>query len=230
MVCAAATTAAFIAVSVTPASAALADGTSVAEHHPLPTDTSVPPTIGDDKFVVMTVLIGLQAGQSRRVSDQLTLSLTDSNHPEVDNDLVCFDSSGKQIGDESNGGTNDQAVSALAMRASMILTADHTDIYQCKIMAINRDSHAVIARAGNVVDPGNLLGCRQLHGRSSRGVGGPVLPVERLAAPTLADLPVLRWRPVRADEQPDPIRRRAHVHLDSAVRMRHRSTWPANYR
>ena len=44
--------------------------------------------------------------------DQLTLSLTDSNHPEVDNDLACFDSSGQQIGDESNGGTNDQAVSA----------------------------------------------------------------------------------------------------------------------
>ena len=157
MACAAAMTAAFFAVSVTPASAALVGGTSVAEHHPLPADKTVPPTIGDDKFVVMTVPIWLQAGQSRRVSDQLTLSLTDSNHPEVDNDLVstsarswpstlngaqvrfdhplvrsavkraCFDSSGQQIGDESNGGTNDQAVSALAMRASMILTADHTD-------------------------------------------------------------------------------------------------------
>lgn len=100
MACAAAATAALFAVPVTPASAALADGTSVAEHHPLPTDISVPPTIGDQKFVVMTVLIGLQAGQSRRVSDQLTLSLTDSNHPEVDNDLACFDSSGRQIGDE----------------------------------------------------------------------------------------------------------------------------------
>src|SRR5207302_8945984 len=82
--CAAAATAALCAVPVTPASAALADGTSVAEHHPLPADTSVPPTTGDGKFQVMTVLIGLQAGQSRRVSDQLTLSLTDSHHPEVD--------------------------------------------------------------------------------------------------------------------------------------------------
>ena len=156
MVCAAASIA-FIAVSVTPASAALVGGTSVAEHHPLPSDVSVPPTIGDDKSVVMTVLIGLQAGQSRRVSDQLTLSLTDSNHPEVDNDLVCFDSSGRQIGDESNGGTNDQAVSALAMRASMILTADHTDIYQCKIMAFNSDSHSVIVRAGTSLTQGTFL-------------------------------------------------------------------------
>jgi hypothetical protein len=82
MACAAATAALF-AVPVTPASAGLAGGTSVAEHHPLPADLSVPPT-GDGKFQVMTVLIGLQAGQSRRVSDQLTLSLTDDHHPEVD--------------------------------------------------------------------------------------------------------------------------------------------------
>jgi len=129
MACAAAATAALFAVPVTPASAGLAGGTSVAEHHPLPADKFVPPT-GDGKFQVMTVLIGLQAGQSRRVSDQLTLSLTDDHHPEVDNDLACFDSSGRQIGDESNGGTNDQAVSALAIRASMILTADHTDTYK----------------------------------------------------------------------------------------------------
>jgi hypothetical protein len=156
MACAAATIA-VIAVSVTPAMAALAGGTSVAEHHPLPADKTVPPTIGDDKSVVMTVPIWLQAGQSRRVSDQLTLSLTDSNHPEVDNDLACFDSSGQQIGDESNGGTNDQAVSALAMRASMILTADHTDIYQCKIKAYNGDSHSVVVRAGTSSNQGTFL-------------------------------------------------------------------------
>jgi PASTA domain len=157
MLCAATMSAALIAWPVTPASAALADGTSVAEHHPLPADVTVPPTVGDRKFVVMTVLIGLQAGQSRRVSDQLTLSLTDSNHPEVDNDLACLDSSGRQIGDESNGGTNDQAVSALAMRASMILTADHTDIYQCQIKAYNGDSHSVIARAGTSLTQGTFL-------------------------------------------------------------------------
>ena len=157
MACAAAATAALFAVPVTPASAGLAGGTSVAEHHPLPADLSVPPTIGDGKFQVMTVLIGLQAGQSRRVSDQLTLSLTDDHHPEVDNDLACFDSSGRQIGDESNGGTNDQAVSALAMRASMILTADHTGIYQCKIMAVNTDSHPAIARAGTSLTQGTFL-------------------------------------------------------------------------
>jgi hypothetical protein len=155
MACAA-TTVAFIAVSVLPASAALTDGTSVAEHHPLPTDISVPPT-GNGQFTVMTVLVPLQDGQSRRVSDQLTLSLTDNNHPEVDNDLVCFDSSGNQVGDPSNGGTNDQAVSALAMRASMILTADHTDIYQCSILAANTDSHSAIARAGTSLTQGTFL-------------------------------------------------------------------------
>ena len=105
----------------------------------------------------MTVLISLQAGQSRRVSDQLALSLTDDNHPEVDNDLVCFDSSGRQIGDESNGGTNDQAVSGLAMRDSMILTADHTDTYQCEIKAFNGDSHPVIVRAGTSSSQGTFL-------------------------------------------------------------------------
>ena len=157
MACAAAATAVLLAVPVTPASAALADGTSVAEHHPLPADISVPPTIGDQKFVVMTVLIGLQAGQSRRVSDQLTLSLTDDHHPEVDNGLACFDSSGTRIGDPSTGGTNDQAVSTLAMRASMILTADHTDIYQCTIMAANTDSRPAIARAGTSLTQGTFL-------------------------------------------------------------------------
>ena len=156
MACAAAATAALFAVPVTPASAGLAGGTSVAEHHPLPADEFVPPT-GDGKFQVMTVLIGLQADQSRRVSDQLTLSLTDDHHPEVDNDLACFDSSGRQIGDESNGGTNDQAVSALVMRASMILTADHTDTYQCKIFAVNTDSKQAIARAGTSLTQGTFL-------------------------------------------------------------------------
>ena len=157
MACAAAATAALLAVPVTPASAGLAGGTSVAEHHPLPADTKVPPTIGDATFPVMTVLIGLQAGQSRRVSDQLTLSLTDDHHPEVDNDLACFDSSGRQIGDPSTGGTNDQAVSALVMRASMILTADHTGIYQCTIMAVNTDSKQAIARAGTSLTQGTFL-------------------------------------------------------------------------
>ena len=210
MACVVVTTAALSGALVAPASAALVGGTSVAEHHPLPADQNVPPTT--DKFEVMTVPIVLQAGQSRRVSDQLTLSLTDDNHPEVDNDLACFYSSGDQVGDESNGGTNYQG-STLAMRASMILHADRTDTYECKIMATNRDSHVAIARAGNVVDPGNLRGHRQLHGGCPRGVGGAVLPVGRLAAPTLADLPVLRGRPVRADEQPDPVRRRTHIHL-----------------
>jgi hypothetical protein len=89
MACAAVTIA-FIAVSVTPASAALTGGTSVAEHHPLATDIRVPPTVGGNKFAVMTVLIALQDGQSRRVSDQLTLSLTDGNHPEVDKRPCLF--------------------------------------------------------------------------------------------------------------------------------------------
>jgi hypothetical protein len=79
MACAAAATAALFAVPVTPASAGLAGGTSVAEHHPLPADMKVPPTIGDATFPVMTVQIRLQAGQSRPVSDQLTLSLTDDH-------------------------------------------------------------------------------------------------------------------------------------------------------
>jgi hypothetical protein len=61
------------------------------------------------------------------------------------------------MGDESNGGTNDQAVSALAMRASMILTADHTDIYYCQIKAVNTESHSAIARAGTSLTQGTFL-------------------------------------------------------------------------
>ena len=89
MACAAAATAALSAVPVTPAPAGLAGGTSAAGHHPLPADQFVPPA-GDGRFQVLTVLTGLRASQSRRVSDQLTLSLTGEHHREVGNDPCLF--------------------------------------------------------------------------------------------------------------------------------------------
>src|SRR6478735_5525781 len=89
----------FIGVLTGVASASLVDGMSVVDHVPLPGDRSVPVTPDNTEFVVMTVPISLQEGQYRRISDQLTLTVSDYNQPEVDNDLVCFDPSGAQAGD-----------------------------------------------------------------------------------------------------------------------------------
>src|SRR5215469_13685812 len=78
----------FVGAWTGPASASLRDGFSVPEEFPLPADVIVPPPDPkhpdplDQGTMVIRQPITLQKGQTRRVSDQLVLTSTDSHMAE----------------------------------------------------------------------------------------------------------------------------------------------------
>src|SRR4029450_3429853 len=92
-----------------PASASLVNGASFAEEFPIGADVAVTP--GPDGTHVEHLFFTLQAGQSRRVSDQLTITLSHphggSDDAEVDNNLECLDpATNELLTDSVGGGTN----------------------------------------------------------------------------------------------------------------------------
>ena len=81
-----------VGFSPPPAAAGLVSGVSNPERTMLGTSVTVkaadPQDVG---WVVLTVPIGLKAGQTRRISDQLTVTVTKST--EVENFVECIDRS-----------------------------------------------------------------------------------------------------------------------------------------
>jgi hypothetical protein len=134
-------------ISAGQASASLVSGVSIAEHFPLQSNVDVPPGVRVDKppgdgFVHHVSFI-LENGQSRRVSDQLTVTLNGSNRwVEVDNNIECFDPEQPNQPLQTVGvGTNHPASGSgsLSMRASLIFTAPHTGTFDCWIQAVTSD-------------------------------------------------------------------------------------------
>ena len=106
----------------------MVNGASFAEEFPIGSDVAVTP--GQDGTTVEHVSFTLQAGQSRRVSDQLTITLSHphggSDDAEVDNNLECLDpATNELLTDSVGGGTNQPKSGAgpLSMRASLLFTA-----------------------------------------------------------------------------------------------------------
>lgn len=64
--------------------------------------TSVPP--GPNNTQVMTADIPMRQGESLRVTDQLSLTLTASNSPEMNNQLTCTEPGGQVF--QTSDGTN----------------------------------------------------------------------------------------------------------------------------
>jgi PASTA domain len=140
-----------------PASGALVDGASFPEEFPLRTAAGVAP--GPAGTVVEQVRFVLQAGQSRRVSDQLTITLSNPrgghDDAEVDNNLECVDPATNEVlTDTVGGGTNypKSGAGPLSMRASLLFTAPHAGTFACRIRPTTSDdtntSYQMTALAG----------------------------------------------------------------------------------
>ena len=109
-------------------------------------DQTVAVTPGQDGTTVDHVSFTLQAGQSRRVSDQLTITLSHphggSDDAEVDNNLECLDpATNELLTDSVGGGTNHPKSGAgpLSMRASLLFTAPYAGTFDCRIRATTSD-------------------------------------------------------------------------------------------
>jgi hypothetical protein len=129
-----------------PASAALLGGGSLPEEFPLGADQGV--TSGPDGTDVEHVTFTLEAGQSRRVSDQLAFTLSHPNgghdDAEVDNNLECLDPATKQLLTDTVGGGSNYPKSGagpLSMRASLLFTAPYTGTFECRIRPTTSDDH-----------------------------------------------------------------------------------------
>jgi hypothetical protein len=127
-----------------PVAAALVNGASFPEEFPIGSDQAVAP--GGSGTSVDHVSFTLQAGQSRRVSDQLTFTLS---HPvgghddaEVDNNLECLDpATNELLTDSVGGGTNvpKSGAGPQSMRASLLFTAPYAGTFECRIRPTTSD-------------------------------------------------------------------------------------------
>jgi hypothetical protein len=92
---------------------------------------------------VLSVPVTLQAGQTRRISDQLTVTVT-RDDAEVENILECIDPArDPNVGVNAGGqpeaygsGTNyTRGGGQLAMHGSLLFTAPHTGTFWCSVRA-----------------------------------------------------------------------------------------------
>jgi hypothetical protein len=129
------------AVAGAPASAA----TSTFSFVSLAADLNIQGTDPAQESVVLSTELILQAGESRRVTDQLQLTLSSSEGAEVDNILLCeyLDpvNGWHQVGDRSSSGTNHPGSGggAVVISNSLLLKAEHTGSYRCQIRSYASD-------------------------------------------------------------------------------------------
>jgi hypothetical protein len=127
--------------SARPAAAGLVSGDSVPETTVLQTNVDVlPGDTADTGTFVLTVPIRLQAGQSRRISDQLTVTVP--RNAVVQNIVECVDPlSGNPVTiagrpEAHSSGTNySPSMGQLSMHASFLFTAPVTGTFFCQIRA-----------------------------------------------------------------------------------------------
>ena len=93
--------------------------------------------------MVLTVPVTLQAGQTRLISDQLTVTVT-RDDAEVENFVECIDPAGDRDAgvnaggrpEAFNAGTNySRGRGQLAMHGSLLFTAPHTGTFLCQVRA-----------------------------------------------------------------------------------------------
>ena len=133
-----------VGFSAPPAAAGLTSGDSIPEVRVLPFHVIViPDDPGDLGSEVMTFPVTLQAGQTRLISDQLTVTVT-RDDAEVENILECVDPTGdRNLGVNAGGqpeaygsGTNyTRGGGQLVMHGSLLFTAPHTGTFWCQVRA-----------------------------------------------------------------------------------------------
>ena len=149
-------------VVVQPAAAGLVAGVSIKEITVLPTNVNILP--GDTENhgrLVLSVPVTLQAGQSRRISDQLIV--TSPREVTIENIVECLDPvtglpaavAGRP--EAHSSGTNySPAMGQLSMHGSLLFTAPHTGTFDCQIRAMpdpNDPNWQMTAVAGSFPPP-----------------------------------------------------------------------------
>jgi hypothetical protein len=131
-------------VSAQPAAAGLVSGDSIPEVTTLSANVSVLPDGPPDRGrVVLSVPVTLLAGQTRQISDQLTVTVTQGT--EVENFVQCVDPASEHPDDAvnvagragaHNSGTNySRAMGQLSMHGSLLFTAPYTGTFVCQVRA-----------------------------------------------------------------------------------------------
>ena len=105
--------------------------------------TVLPDDPEDLGTVVMSVPVTLQAGQTRRISDQLTVTVT--RDAEVENFVECLDpargdpdigvNAAGQPGAHNSGTNYSPGMGQLAMQGSLLFTAPYTGTFVCQVRA-----------------------------------------------------------------------------------------------
>ena len=128
--------------SAPPAAAGLVSGFSSPERSVLQANSPLDADPQDVGKAVLTVRVTLQAGQTRRISDQLTVTVTQGT--EVENFVECIDPAGdRDLGvnagghpQEQNSGTNYlTSMGHLTMHGSLLFTAPFTGTFLCQVRA-----------------------------------------------------------------------------------------------
>jgi hypothetical protein len=92
--------------------------------------------------VLISAPLSLKAGETRRIMDRLGVTLNSSEGAEVDNHILCSDSSvpPKTIA-ETSSGTNHRGSGAgeIGLKESLLLTAPADGTYTCELRALTRD-------------------------------------------------------------------------------------------
>ena len=149
--------------SAPPAAAGLTSGDSIPEVTVLPANFFVQPDNdpNDPGMPVLTVAVTLQAGQTRLISDQLTVTVN-RDDAEVENFVECIDpagdlNAGVNAGGQPeafNAGTNySRGRGQLAMHGSLLFTAPHTGTFWCQIRAHTDAGHDFKYRLTAVAAP-----------------------------------------------------------------------------
>ncbi len=140
--------------SAAPASAGLVNGVSLAARTVLARGVVVPPD--ENGAVVLSATLTLRQGQTRRISDHLTVMVSRSVPAEIDNEVECVDRNTGQAPSVSYyGGTNHvgSGVRPVTMYGSLLFTAPYTGTFLCRIHAFtsykNETNYHLLALAGS---------------------------------------------------------------------------------
>jgi hypothetical protein len=125
---------------------------------PLTSDLIIPATSPVVPNVVLSYELTLGAGEARRVSDRLELTLSSSEGAEVSNTLVCLFldpvSGWRQFTDQASVGTNHPGSGggAVVLTQSLLLRAEAAGRYRCEIRSYAGDNrlgfHSTALKSG----------------------------------------------------------------------------------
>jgi hypothetical protein len=150
----------------------------------LKADLDIPGTNPPQESTVVSTVLTLSAGESRRITEQLELTLTSDSDKgaEVNNIIVCLDPGAQEVA-RSSSGTNHPA-GPLVLTETLLLTATTAGTYRCELRAYFNGPaahHMTAIRGNSFADTGTWL---QVSAANEAGSHEWRPPSATLTAPT----------------------------------------------